>query len=98
MNKTEDNYYYNQVYGQTFVLPALNFNTLLTSGGSNDNDAPNLYWYQSTDTGTTPVTYIYSGSTSLTYSTDTGCQSFFNSITQQTNSLGGSIQWVNGTL
>lgn len=94
----KDNYYYNQVYGQTFVLPALNFNTLLTSGGTNDNDSPNLYWYQSSDTGANPAVYTYSGSTSLSYSVDTGCQDFFNSITGQTNSLGGSIQWVNGTL
>jgi hypothetical protein len=94
----EDNYYYNQVYGQTFVLPALNFNDYLSNGGTNDGYSPNLYWYQSSSTSTTPATYAYSGSTSLIYSTDYGCQDFFNSITGQTNSLGGSIQWVNGTL
>lgn len=94
----QNNYNYNQVYGQGFILPALNFNTLLSSGGSNDNYAPNLYWYQSTDTGTSSPVYTYSGSTSLSYDTDIGCEDFFNNLTGINATLGGSIQWVNGTL
>ena len=94
----QNNYNYNQVYGQGFILPALNFNTLQYSGDSNDNSSPNLYWYQTSDTGTTPPVYDYSGSTELSYSVDNGCEEFFNSLTGISATLGGSIQWVNGTL
>mgnify|MGYP005632105309 CR=1 FL=1 len=94
----QNNYNYNQVYGQGFILPALYFNTLLYNGGNNDGLPPNLYWYQSSDTSTTPAVYTYSGTTSITYSSDLGCEDFFNTQTDVSATLGGSMQWVNGTL
>ena len=88
-----------QKHGSGFILPALNYLGLLNNGGTNDGNPPNLYWYQSSDSGTNPPVFTAAGATeAIEYTVDTGAENFFNAILGVTETLGGSIQWVNGTL
>jgi hypothetical protein len=95
-----------QTYGGGFILPALNFLGLLTAGGSNDGNAPNLYWYESSTSSTTPPVFSpnsYASETISNYSSDTGTEDFFEAVFGDnaltlTQPLGGAIQWVNGSL
>jgi hypothetical protein len=87
-------------YGISMLLPSINFNTLLTTGGSNVDTSPNLYYYQS-KSNTDPLTVsdgLASGDIAINYPTDNGAQGFFNVIFSTSGSIGGSIQWVNGTI
>jgi hypothetical protein len=95
----KNNYFYNNKYGSGFILPTCNHNSLLTDGGANNNNAPNLYWYQSSDTNTNPAVFTYGIGTPITdFKLDTGSENFFNAICDTTETLGGSIQWVNGLM
>jgi hypothetical protein len=99
INYLKNNYFYNQKYGLGFILPTINFNSLLNAGGTNNNLPPNLYWYQSSDTNSNPATFGYQSGTAVdSFSTDTGVENFFNAVSGVTATLGGSVQWVNGTL
>lgn len=86
-------------YGLSMILPSLFYNQLLNTGGSNDSNPPNLYFYQSSSNDVNPPVSTASGWKSIDYSTDKGATSFFNSIfVSSDNNLGGSVQWVNGDL
>jgi hypothetical protein len=41
---------------------------------------------------------LASGIQIINYSTDNGAEGFFNTIFSTSGSIGGSIQWVNGTI
>ena len=86
-------------YGLNMILPSLFYNNLLNTGGSNDSNPPNLYFYQSSSTSVSPAVDTASGWKQIDYQIDKGSTQFFNSIFSQSNSqLGGSIQWSNGDL
>lgn len=85
-------------YGLSMILPSLFYNYLLNTGGSNNDQPPNLYFYQYTSTSVPPPLSSASGWKQINYQIDNGATSFFNSIFQNTGNLGGSIQWVNGDL
>lgn len=85
-------------YGLSMILPSLFYNYLLNTGGSNDSQPPNLYFYQYTSTSVPPPLESASGWKQINYTTDKGATSFFNTIFQNTSNLGGSVQWVNGDL
>jgi hypothetical protein len=92
-----------QTYGSGFLLPALNFLGLLNDGGSNNNNSPNLYWYEDSTSSTNPPVFspaVSDGSAEpiTNYTVDTGAENFLNAVFNQTAPLGGSIQWVNGTI
>jgi hypothetical protein len=86
-------------YGLNMILPAINFASLYTSGGTNNNYSPNLYWYQfSLNTETTLVEDV-AGYRPIDYTTDTGALAFYNAILGKNSStLGGYMQWVNGNV
>lgn len=86
-------------YGQDMILPSLNYNYLLNTGGSNSSNPPNLYFYQSSSNSVNPPVPTASGWKTITYQTDVGANDFFNNIFGLgSGNLGGSIQWVNGNL
>ena len=96
-------YYLNQnsnyvIYKTSMILPSLFNNNLLNSGGSNDQNPPNLYFYQSNSTSSNPPIATASGWKQINYSVDTGAGNFFNTIFNSTNELGGSLAWINGDL
>ena len=81
------------------VLPIINLSNLYTTGGTNDGLYPNLYWYQASGNNVNPPSESASGWITIPYNKDTGVVNFFNSIFGQTvTSLGGYIQWIDGTL
>ena len=88
-------------YGISMLLPSLNFNSLNTTGGSNDSNSPNLYYYQSVGNNA-PITNDggrASGTEIIPYTSDYGANPFFNAIFGKNNkNTGGAIQWVNGAL
>lgn len=91
-------------YGVNMFLPAINLPNLYQSGGTNST-YPNLYWYQYNGNTTNPPLAAASGSATIQYLNDYGVAPFFNSImngvygqSQTTGTIGGYIQWVNGTL
>lgn len=88
-------------YGMAMILPSLNFNSLNTTGGSNDSNPPNLYYYQSVGNNA-PITKEGgrpSGTEIIPYKVDSGANPFFNAIFGKSGvNTGGSIQWVNGAL
>lgn len=86
------------IYGTNMIIPSLFYNSLVDSGGSNNGNSPNLYFYQSNSTNASPPVATASGWKTINYATDTGATAFFDNIFNTTNSLGGGIQWVNGTL
>jgi hypothetical protein len=88
----------NAKYGNYFILPAINLPNLYTGPGTNISRNPNLYFYQSTTNNNDPVTESPSGYVTIPYTVDNGITGFFQSITNSNQSLGGYIQWVNGTL
>ena len=101
-NCLKQNYNYKK-YGSAFVIPSVYFLGLLTSGGSNHNNPPNLYWgmvMQNNGSGEAPgPIYDYSYPTEpLTYTSDTGLEDFFNIVLGTNSQLGGSLQWTNGVL
>jgi len=85
-------------YGNTFLLPAINFANLYTGPGTNTPENPNLYFYQSSGNATNPITETASGYITIPYNTDTGVNAFFQAITGISESIGGYVQWVNGTV
>lgn len=86
-------------YGLGMILPSLSYNYLLNSGGSNDSNPPNLYFYQSSSNDINPPIATASGWKQINYQIDNGACSFFNSIFNLSDvDLGGSIQWINGDL
>lgn len=100
-NCLKQNYNYKK-YGSAFIVPSLYFLGLLTSGGSNQNNSPNLYWWMSGSSippyGPLPI-YEYSYSTEpLTYAYDTGIEDFLNLVLGTNSQLGGGLQWTNGVL
>jgi hypothetical protein len=89
-----------QAYGLTMILPSINFNSLTNTGGTNDGNAPNLYYYQSVGNNA-PISNdggLASGTQIINYSADFGANPFFNVIAKSNTNIGGSIQWVNGAL
>ena len=83
------------------ILPSLNFNSLESTGGINNGNAPNLYFYQSVGNNA-PITIsdgLASGIYTIDYSIDNGAIGFYNTIFGSTSELlGGSIQWINGNI
>jgi hypothetical protein len=91
-------------YGVNMFLPCINLPNLYQSGGTNST-YPNLYWYQSNGNTTSPSLAAPSGYATIQYLNDYGIAPFFNSImngvsgqSQTDGTIGGYIQWVNGTL
>ena len=89
------------IYGLTMILPSINLASLYKTGGSNSGNPPSLYYSQSTSNDATaecvasgddePVLDVY-------FPVDNGSVSFFQAMFSSTSSLGGYIQWVNGSL
>jgi hypothetical protein len=94
-----NNYLYNNKYGSGFILPSVFNNNLLSTGGSNDDNPPNLYWTQTSDTSSSPALFAFvTGCTTISnFPLDTGAENFINAICATTETIGGSMQWVNGT-
>lgn len=96
-------YYLNQntnysIYGTSMILPSLFNNNLLSTGGTNNSNPPNLYFYQSNSSDLNPPIATASGWKTISYSTDYGANDFFNKIFNSNVGLGGSISWINGIL
>lgn len=85
-------------FGTSMILPSLFNNNLLITGGTNDAQSPNLYFYQSNSTSSNPPVATASGWKQIDYQVDKGATSFFNTLFETSNELGGSIQWNNGDL
>jgi hypothetical protein len=86
-------------YGVNMILPSLFNNNLLNSGGSNNSNPPNLYFYQSTSTDSNTPVPTASGWKQINYTIDNGATMFFNTLFNVSNmDLGGSLQWNNGEL
>jgi hypothetical protein len=86
-------------YGLNMILPAINLPNLYNTGGTNDGNPPNLYYYQYSSNNTNPPTEDVSGWITIPYTKDTGAVSFFNSIFGiEQPDIGGYIQWIDGTL
>ena len=86
-------------YGINMIAPALWYNTLYTSGGTNSGNPTNLYYYASNYPSTSPASYGSGGSSAIiNYTTDNGAKGFFQEIFGKTSGGGGSAQWNNGTL
>ena len=95
---TNDTY---TTYGLNMIIPSIFLPNLYKTGGTNNANAANLYYYQTNYSGQTgQVTYSYSGTAELSYTIDTGAVDFFNAIFQTSppTTIGGYIAWVNGTL
>ena len=86
------------LYGTSMILPSLFSNNLLNTGGSNNYNPPNLYFYQSNSTSTSSPIATASGWKQIDYTIDNGANNFFNTLFNSTNNLGGSLQWNNGDL
>lgn len=86
------------LYGTSMILPSLFYNNLLNTGGTNNYNPPNLYFYQSNSTSSNPPIATASGWKTIDYNVDNGASDFFNTIFNSTNLSGGSIGWVNGDL
>lgn len=86
------------LYGTSMILPSLFYNNLLNTGGSNNANPPNLYFYQSNSTSSNPPIATASGWKTIDYTVDNGAGEFFNTIFNSTNQSGGALQWVNGDL
>lgn len=86
------------LYGTSMILPSLFYNNLLNTGGTNNSNPPNLYFYQSNSTSSNPPIATASGWKTIDYNVDNGASDFFNTIFNSTNLSGGSIGWVNGDL
>jgi hypothetical protein len=92
-----------QKYGVNMILPCINLPNLYQSGGTNPTGGnPNLYWFQSNSSSTNPAEALASGYITIPYNQDNGIGPFFNSImnntSQTTGTIGGYVQWINGTL
>lgn len=86
-------------YGVNFILPAINLGNLYKTGGTNDLNPSNLYFWQSSSNTNPVLTESASGNAILPYPVDSGVVGFFNGIFETDNpNLGGYAQWVNGTL
>ena len=94
---TNKNY---EVYNNKMILPAINFQYLYNTSGSNTTNNPNLYFYQTTDNNINPPQNAPSGYIPINYQFDNGVKSFFNTILLANNDddIGGNIQLVNGNL
>jgi hypothetical protein len=82
----------------SMILPSLFSNNLLNTGGSNNSNSPNLYFYQSNSTSSNPPVATASGWKTIDYAVDNGASDFFNTIFNSSNQSGGSLQWNNGDL
>jgi hypothetical protein len=102
-------------YGSKYILPSIFFINNITingnvvtdlyiSGGSNNNEPPNLYYWQSSQT--MPINMTSNGGTEIInyYTKDTGINDFFISVMKNSglpinipigSSVGGAIQWIN---
>ena len=88
-------------YGLNLLLPSALQYSLYTSGGTNQGNPPNNYFYQSSPNNVNPIVETAITSIDINYSVDTGLLSFFNTIfstTKAYSNLGGCISWINGTL
>lgn len=86
------------VYGTSMILPSLFTNNLLNTGGTNNSNPPNLYFYQSNSTSASPPIATASGWKQIDYIVDNGATNFFNTLFNSENNLGGTLQWNNGDL
>ena len=85
-------------YGLSMIIPSINLASLYLTGGSNDNNSPNLYWTHTTNLYNVPIAKK-SGYQKIDYNIDNGSVKFFNTIFNKNDEkLGGYIQWINGTL
>ena len=89
-----------EYYKNKMILPAVNFQNLYNSSGTNISKYPNLYFYQSSDNNINPAANLPTGYIKINYNIDSGVKSFFNAIMNSTddNDIGGNLQWVNGNL
>lgn len=93
--KQNQNY---SIYQSSMILPSLFNNNLLKTGGTNNYNSPNLYFYQSNSTSLNSPIPTASGWKQINYLEDEGATKFFNTIFNSSNQLGGSLQWNNGEL
>jgi hypothetical protein len=98
-------------YGLNMILPSINLSCLYNSSGSNLSSLgggySNLYFYQSGDNGnansassfSVSSDFSASGTETINYPTDSGVINFVNAVFNESGqTLGGYVQWVNGTL
>jgi hypothetical protein len=85
-------------YGQNLILPSLLLPGLYNSGGTNNGNSPNLYFYQSSANNVNPIIESSISAIPISYTNDTGAVAFFNTIFGSSSTLGGYCSWVNGTL
>jgi hypothetical protein len=88
-------------YGLNMIIPSINYANIYNSAGSNPYPYyPNLYWYETDysiqNAPPAPTTDSVSAGT-INYSVDTGAVGFFQEMFNSSSSLGGYIEWVNGT-
>jgi hypothetical protein len=86
-------------YGLNIILPSILQPDLYTSGGLNNYNSPNLFYYQSSPNNVNPPVQTSVITNTVNYTVDTGIVDFFNIVFSTSNfTLGGYISWVNGTL
>ena len=87
-----------QKHGVNIILPSIYFARLYNSGGNNNQNFPNLYYYQSSSNSDNPLDCMPAGTDqNISYDIDFGAVGFFTNIFKSnSNGLGGFIQWVNG--
>ncbi len=87
-------------YGLNLLLPSTYNYGLYTTGGSNQGNPPNNYFYQSSPNNVNPIVESNIEAISIPYSIDTGLLAFFSSIFSTTSysNLGGCLSWLNGSL
>jgi hypothetical protein len=80
------------------ILPSLFSNGLSNTGGTNDGSSPNIYFYQSNGTSSSPPVSTPSGWKQINYTKDSGANDFFKYVFSSDQDCGGSIGWINGIL
>lgn len=94
-------------YGLKFLLPVVNLSSLSKNGVSNNEKSPNNYYFQTNYTSqitssNNPATFEANNPScdiDTKHPEDKGTDNFFKIIFDNSiSSLGGSIQWVNGSL
>jgi hypothetical protein len=65
-------------YGLNIILPSILQSSLYTTGGSNNGNSPNLFYYQSSANNVNPPVQTSVLTTAVNYSTDNGVVNFFN--------------------
>lgn len=89
-------------YGLNMILPSINYSNLYTGSGTNPYPYyPNLYYYETdyTSQDSPPAPTNQSSSTgTIGYTNDKGAVDFFTTMFGSTSTtLGGYIEWVNGS-